>query len=79
MENMLKRNIRKSNGFNSGANMVQGLVGLTIGLILSIAVVIPVTEDVIDSTNLSGTAKTILELVPIFTALLPMVLVVGFL
>lgn len=59
--------------------MIGGMIGLIIGIVMSVAVAIPITNDVVTDANLSGTTKTIVEILPIFVALIPMVLVAGFL
>jgi uncharacterized protein YacL len=75
--NMLQ-NISKEYSYNRGASIIGGMVGLIIGIVMSVAVAIPVTEDVVTSANLTGTTKTIVEIIPVFVALIPMVLVAGF-
>jgi len=78
MENLMERKIEKKMGSNR-ANLVGGLIGLTFGLIVSIAVVLPITQDVIDAENFTGTTATIVNIIPVFVALIPMVLAAGFL
>ena len=78
MENLLNRNIEKKHGANYG-NLMGGLIGLMMGLILSIAVVLPVTDEVITNGNFSGITATIVNLIPVVVALIPMVLAAGFL
>lgn len=53
------------------------LVGLVMGLLFAgiviVQVFIPVMNDAISSANLSGTTKTIVDLVPLFAGLLLLV------
>ncbi|WP_458260321.1 hypothetical protein [Haloparvum sp. AD34] len=61
--------------FHRGAQRAQSnMVGLFIGVLISAIVVvqvfIPVVNDAIASSNVSGTTKTILELLGLFAALL---------
>ena len=49
---------------------IGSIVAVIIGIIMLVAVAIPVTQDVVDSANLSGTAATV-------TGLLPLLLAVG--
>ena len=76
--NMLQ-NVSKEYSYNRGASMIGGMIGLIIGIVMSVAVAIPITEDVVTDANLTGTTATIVNIIPIFVALVPMVLVAGFL
>jgi len=49
---------------------IGSIVAVIIGIIMLVAVAIPVTQDVVDSANLTGTAATV-------TGLLPLLLAVG--
>ena len=75
--NMLK-NVEKSYTRNCGAGLVGQMIGLVIGIVLSVAVVIPITQDIIDNTSATGTTLVILNIIPIFTALIPIIIVSGF-
>lgn len=75
----LLQNVSKEYTSNQGINMIGGMIGLIIGIVMSVAVAIPITEDVVTDANLTGTTKTIVEILPIFVALVPMVMVAGFL
>jgi competence protein ComGC len=57
--------IRAKKGFT-----VNNIVVVIVAIIMLVAVAIPVTQDVIDSANLTGTAATV-------TSLLPLLLAVG--
>lgn len=65
---------RNKSGLVMGARGQTNLVGLFIGLliaaIVAIQVFIPVVNDAIASSNVSGTTETILELLSLFAALL---------
>ena len=49
---------------------IGSIVAVIIGIIMLVAVAIPVTQDVVTSANLTGTAATV-------TGLLPLLLAVG--
>ena len=53
------------------------IIGVVIGIVLLVAVAIPVTQSVITSANLSGTAGTVIDLLPLFLAIAGLVLVAG--
>ena len=69
---MLK-NVEKSYTRNCGAGLVGQMIGLVIGIVLSVAVVIPITSDVITDVNATGTTAVILNIIPIFVALIPII------
>lgn len=50
-----------------------GLIGFVVGIIILVAVAIPVTQSVITDANLSGTTATIVELIPLFLGLVGLV------
>lgn len=53
-----------------GTNMVGLFIGLLIAAIVVVQVFIPVLNDSIANSSVTGTAATILELLPLFAALL---------
>ena len=53
------------------------LISLLVGIILIVAVLIPVTKDTTSNLALTGTAKTITDLLVPMLALLALILVVG--
>jgi hypothetical protein len=53
-----------------GTNLVGLFIGLMIAAIVALQVMIPVVYDAINSSNLSGTEKTVAELIPLFAVLL---------
>jgi hypothetical protein len=54
-------------------NLTGLMIGILIAAIVAIQVFIPVVNDAIASSNATGTTKTILELLPLFAALLVLV------
>lgn len=72
-------NVDKAYTRNSGASIVAGMIALVIGIVMAVAVAIPITNDVVTDANLTGTTATIVEILPVFVALVPLVLVAGFL
>lgn len=54
-------------------NLVSLFIGILIAAIIAVNVFIPVVNDAIVSSNVSGTEKTILELLPLFGSLLVMI------
>jgi hypothetical protein len=46
-----------------------------VGIILSVAVVLPITIDVASTSGATGTAKTVLDILPALVAIVPVVLV----
>jgi hypothetical protein len=68
--------------FLKGANRAQGnigslFIGVMVAAILGIGVAIPVILDVINESNVDGTTATVLNLVPLFVALLLLVALAG--
>lgn len=51
------------------ANASGRVIGFTIFIILMLGVGIPVSQDVINDANLTGTAKLIVSFVPVFLAM----------
>lgn len=51
-------------------NLVGLFIGLMIAAIVAVQVFIPVVQDAIASANVTGTTATILDLLPMFAALL---------
>ena len=45
------------------------VLGVVIGIILVVGVAIPVSQDVIDSANLTGLSATIVGFIPVFLAI----------
>lgn len=78
MENLLERNVEKRFGSNRGASLASALVGLIIGIILSVGVAIPITQATVTDANLTGVSATVVGFLPVFVALIPMMLCVAF-
>jgi len=58
-ENIMKM-LKSNKGFTVGS-----IVAVVLGIILLIALAVPVTQDVVADANLSGTAATIANLLPL--------------
>lgn len=54
---------------------VGSIVAVIIGIIMLVAVAIPVTQDVVTSANLTGTAATVTNLLPLLLAVGGVILV----
>lgn len=68
--------------FRSGDERAQGnigglFIGIMVAAILGVAVAIPVILDVINDSNVTGTTKTVLDLVPLFVGLLLLIALAG--
>jgi len=57
----------------AGSNLVGLFIGILIAAIVAIQVFIPVVNDAISSSSISGTPATVLELLPLFAALLVLI------
>jgi len=65
-------------GEDRGQGNIGGLfIGIMVAAILGVAVAIPVILDVINSSNVTGTTKTVLDLVPLFVGLLLLIALAG--
>jgi len=60
-----------------GQGMIGGMMALLVGLILLIAVLIPVVTQVVSDASFSGTNKTIADLFPMFLLLAGLLMIVG--
>jgi|TARA_R100000789_G_C3017939_1_gene152847 hypothetical protein len=60
-----------------GGQLVANVIGSVIGVIMFVAVAIPVTQDIIDNVTLTGTTLTIVNLLPLFYAIGALLAVVG--
>jgi hypothetical protein len=54
---------------------IGSIVAVIVGIIMLVAVAIPVTDDVITSANLTGTTATVVGLIPLLLAVGGIVLV----
>ncbi len=66
----------------AGSDRAQGnigglFIGILVAAIIGVAVVIPVVNDVIDDSNITGTELTVIELIPLFVALLLLIALAG--
>ena len=48
-----------------GQFSIGGIVAVVIGIIMIVALAVPVTQDVVESANLTGTTATIANLLPL--------------
>lgn len=64
------QNYNPEKGFSVGS-----IVAVIIGIIMLVAVAIPVTQDVVDSANLTGTAAVVTQLLPLLLAVGAVILV----
>ena len=84
MEDLLERSVQKKHRMNSGAGIAAALVGLVLGIILAVGVALPITNDVVANAvsptggNVTGTTKTVIQTIPIFVGLIPLLLVAAF-
>ena len=62
---------------SKSGQLISNIIGSVIGVIMFIAVAIPVTQDIIDNVSLTGTTKTIVDLLPLFYAIGALLAVVG--
>ena len=62
---------------SKAGQLVSNIVGSVIGVIMFVAVAIPVTQDIINTANVTGTTLTIINLLPLFYAIGALLAVVG--
>lgn len=62
---------------NKRGAMAGGIIAIVIGIILLVAVAIPVTKDVISNTTATGTTLTILNLYAVLLAVVGLIMIVG--
>lgn len=53
-----------------GTNLTGLFIGLMVAAIVAVSVFIPVVQDAVSSANVTGNTETILDLLPLFAALL---------
>jgi hypothetical protein len=72
MENLLEKKV----GYNKGAGVVGLVVGLVVGIVLVVGVALPVATNIIDSANITDpTTQTIVNIIPVMVAIIPIVLI----
>lgn len=69
--------LKRANRGQMGTNMVGLFIGLLIAAIVVLNVFIPVINDAISSSGVSGTEQTIIELLPLFAVLLLLIALAG--
>jgi hypothetical protein len=75
---MLATLMAKMKGSDLAQGNIGGLfIGIMVAAILGVAVAIPVVQDVINESNVTGTTATVLDLVPLFIGLLLLVALAG--
>ena len=62
---------------SKSGQLISNIIGSVIGVIMFIAVAIPVTTDIIATANVTGTTLTIINLLPLFYAIGALLAVVG--
>lgn len=62
---------------SKSGQIINNVIGAVIAVIMYVAVAIPVTQDIIDNTTLTGTTSTIVNLLPLFLALGALLAVIG--
>ena len=60
-----------------GQSLVGGIIAVLVGIIMIVAVTIPVVQDTITNQGFTGTVKTITDLFPILLAVGGLVLIAG--
>ena len=69
MQNLLEKEISKEFEGNAGnINFVAALVGLMVAILVGVTVVIPSVDTAIVESNITGTTKTVVQLIPIVVA-----------
>lgn len=58
--------------------VTKNFIGLMVLIVIAVAVVIPVVNDVIESANLTGTVATIVGLLPLLIAVALILIIVSF-
>ena len=64
-----------SNLFGGKGGQTNSVMALVVGVILVVAVAIPVTQDIVDNSTATGTTRTILDLLVLFLAIGVLVLI----
>lgn len=54
----------------AGGNLVALVVGIAVAVIVAVGVAIPITNDVIDDSNLTGITATVVGFIPVMLGLL---------
>jgi len=60
-----------------GGNLVSLVIGIAVAVIVGVGVAIPITNDVIASTNITGLTATIVGFIPVMLGVLIFVATVG--
>jgi len=74
----MEKKIEKKFGENKAfTQYVKAILGIMIVLIIIVSVAVPVVQAALTSANLTGPAKTISDLYPLFMVLVGLILLVG--
>ncbi|WP_423745104.1 hypothetical protein V5735_03500 (plasmid) [Haladaptatus sp. SPP-AMP-3] len=65
------------NRAQSGGNLVSLIIGIAVAVIVGVGVAIPITNDVISSSNVTGLTATIIGFIPVMLGVLIFVATVG--
>ena len=62
---------------NKKGNLVGAFIGMMVLIIIGVAVTLPVVQDTIDNSTVTGTAGTLLTYIPLLLVVVLLVAVVG--
>ncbi|QGX95924.1 hypothetical protein EI982_14585 [Haloplanus rallus] len=71
-----RRSLRRANRAQAG-NLVSVVVGVAVAVIVGVGVAIPIVNDVIQQSNMSGITATIVGFIPVMLGVLIFVATVG--
>ncbi|WP_049970771.1 hypothetical protein [Haladaptatus cibarius] len=76
IETLLTR-MRDDNRAQARGNLVSLIIGIAVAVIVGVGVAIPITNDVIESSNMTGLTATIIGFIPVMLGVLIFVATVG--
>ena len=80
MKNLMEKQYEHSSAQAMSGGIVGMLIGLLIAIVIDVAVVIPVVNSVITNSGVTDpTTLTILNIVPVLVAVIPIILIAAFL
>lgn len=77
MRNAISEKTPDDNRAQAGGNLVSLVIGIAVAVIVGVGVAIPITNDVIASSNLTGLTATIVGFIPVMVGVLIFVATVG--
>jgi hypothetical protein len=80
MESKLDQFAQNVNRFyrdNRGQGPLGAIIGVTVALVLALAVLLPVTQDLVSSANLTGAAATVAGILPLMVVVGGLLLIIG--